>query len=51
MLPSNLTDAVIRRMEATRKTLAEGQRRLGESEAQAIQADGNTKADKIRSFA
>ena len=50
-LPPKVTRAVLKRMEATRKTLAEGERSVGNSAATRIVSDASTKAEKIRAFA
>jgi membrane protease subunit HflC len=49
LLPAKTTTAVLRRMEQTRKKLAEDERAAGMSEATRLQAEARTKLDKIRS--
>ena len=51
LLPPKATGSVIRRMQATRKKLAEIERVNGSSEAQLIVSKANAQAEKIRAFA
>jgi regulator of protease activity HflC (stomatin/prohibitin superfamily) len=50
LLPTKTTTAVLERMEATRKQLAETERARGGAEAQGIQAQARTLADKYNAF-
>jgi membrane protease subunit HflC len=50
-LPEKTTAAVLSRMEETRKTLAENERSIGNSEAARIQAETRTLIDKLVAFA
>lgn len=51
LLPPNTSKAVIDRMKATRDKIAEGERDIGQAEAERIRSRGNTDADKITTFA
>jgi membrane protease subunit HflC len=50
-LPPKTSSAVLKRMEATRNVLAEGEREIGAAEAESIRGAGNRQADKIMAFA
>lgn len=51
MLPAKTTRAVLQRMQATRSVRAEAERYKGNAEAERIQSEAKTMADKIRAFA
>ena len=51
MLPPRTARAVVERMEAERRSLAEAENRKGQAARQNLIAAANTDADKIRSFA
>lgn len=51
VLPPKASQAVLRRMRATQQRLAQTERSRGEAEAELIQSEAATKADKIRAFA
>ncbi|HMN97656.1 MAG TPA: SPFH domain-containing protein [Phycisphaerales bacterium] len=51
VLPPKTSQAVMRRMRATQQRLAQTERSRGEAEAELIQSEAATKADKIRAFA
>ena len=50
-LPPATTQAVQARMAVTRQTLAQTERQKGLAQSQSIQADANTKIEKLRAFA
>jgi membrane protease subunit HflC len=50
VLPTTTADAVLRRMKGIRDEIAEGERKLGTSRAEAIRSKGASDADKIRTF-
>ncbi|MHC4428496.1 MAG: SPFH domain-containing protein [Planctomycetota bacterium] len=50
-LPAKATTAVLRRMEATRKRLAEAERYKGNSEAVGIRSEASSVVGKLRAFA
>ncbi len=49
--PQRTSRAVLKRMEATRQSLARSERSKGNAEAQRIQSEANTMADRINAFA
>jgi modulator of FtsH protease HflC len=51
LLPQRTAQAVLARMEATRETLAAAERHKGNAEAERIQSESRTMADKILAFA
>jgi membrane protease subunit HflC len=51
VLPPATSNAVLKRMEAQQKVLADAERIKGEAEAQNIRSNANSKADRIRAFA
>ena len=51
LLPPKTARAVLERMQATRERLSEAERSKGNSEAERIESEAVTKADKIRAFA
>lgn len=50
-LPSAVTTAVLARMKATRETLADAERFKGQAEAERIESEARTMADRIINFA
>lgn len=51
LMPQRTAEAVLRRMEATRETLASAERYKGNAEAERIESEARTMADKIIAFA
>lgn len=51
LLPPRTTSAVLSRMDATRSTLAEAERFKGNAEAERIESEARTSADRILNFA